>query len=115
MESAMSFLAILAKVLKPAPGNHSGTYLTGKKQCKILWESLFRPEVIRMGKESTRKVPDTMATSIVGIAFSYAEKNLSFSDSTFTPYVIDKLKDEMRLPGQNVFREPETAQRSSEN
>ena len=28
MESSMSFSAILANVLKPAPGNHSGTYLT---------------------------------------------------------------------------------------
>ena len=28
MELLMSFLAIFAKVLKPAPGNHSGTYLT---------------------------------------------------------------------------------------
>ena len=30
MESSMSFLAILANVLKPAPGNHSGTYLTAE-------------------------------------------------------------------------------------
>jgi len=28
MESSMFFLAILANVLNPAPGIHSGTYLT---------------------------------------------------------------------------------------
>ena len=30
MESSRSFLAILANLLKPAPGNHSGTYLTAE-------------------------------------------------------------------------------------
>ena len=42
MESSMSFLAILANVLKPAPGNHSGTYLTAEvKYDETLWEELL--------------------------------------------------------------------------
>ena len=63
-----------------------------------------------MGKASTRKVPGTIATSTAAIAFSNAERHLSLSDSMFTPYVIDKLKDVVRLPSRNVFREPEAAQ-----
>jgi len=110
MESSMSFLATLANVLKPAPGNHSGTYLTGRDQCKILWESVFGPEFVRIGKTSTRKDPGSMATSIAAIASSDAEKNLSVSDSMFTPYAIDKVKDPVRLPSQNVYSEPEPSQ-----
>ena len=51
-----------------------------------------------------------MATSTAAIASSDAEKNLLLSDSMFTPYAIDKVKDPVRLPSQNVFREPETTQ-----
>jgi len=68
-----------------------------------------------MGKVSTRKVPGTMAISTAAIAFSNAERNLLLSDSMFTPYAIDKLKDLVRLPSRNVFREPETAQRLNED
>ena len=61
-----------------------------------------------MGKTSTRKDPGNMATSTAAIASSDAEKNLSFSDSMFTPYAIDKVKDPVRLPNQNACRETET-------
>jgi len=61
-----------------------------------------------MGKTSTRKAPGNMAMSTAAIASSDAEKNLSLSDSMFTPYAIDKVKDPVRLSSRNVLREPGT-------
>ena len=64
-----------------------------------------------MGRKSTRKVPGIMAKSTATIASSDAEKNLSFSDSTFTPYAIDRAKDPEKLSGQTVRDEPGKLQR----
>jgi hypothetical protein len=63
-----------------------------------------------MGRASTRKAPGIRAISTAPIASSDAEKNLSLSDSTFTPYAMDKIKDPVRLPGRTACSEPETAQ-----
>ena len=41
-----------------------------------------------------------MATSTAAIALSDAEKNSSLSDSMFTPYAIDRVKDPVRLASQ---------------
>lgn len=64
-----------------------------------------------MGRKSTRKVPGIIAKSTAAIASSDAEKNLSFSDSTFTPYAIDKAKDPEKLLGQTTRGEPGILQR----
>ena len=72
----------------------------GGERCKILWERLVRLGSVRMGKVSTRKAPGNMATSTAAIASSEAEKNLSLSDSMFTPYATDKVNDPVRLTHQ---------------
>jgi hypothetical protein len=63
-----------------------------------------------MGKVSTRKTPGVRATSTAANASSDTEKNLSFSDSTFTPYATDKVKDAVRLLSQKACGESEAMQ-----
>ena len=68
-----------------------------------------------MGKKSTRNVPGSRARSIAAIASSDAEKNLSLSDSMFTPYAIDRIRDPVRLPSRKRRSESETVRGLSED
>ena len=63
-----------------------------------------------MGKTSTKNVPGSRARSIAAIAASDAEKNLSFSDFTSTPYAIDRTKDPVRLVNRKGHGELETVE-----
>ena len=56
-----------------------------------------------MGKTSTRKAPGSRARSIAAIASSDAEKNLSLSDFTSTPYAIDRTNDPVRLASRGYI------------
>ena len=77
---------------------------------ELLWKEPFWLEFIRMGKTSTKNAPGFRATSTAASASSDAEKNLSLSDSTLTPYATDKAKDPVRLPNQEECDEPKIMQ-----
>jgi hypothetical protein len=80
------------------------------KRRELLWKEPLWLELIRMGKTSTKNAPGFRATSTAANASSDAEKNLSLSDSTFTPYATDKAKDPVRLPNQKECDESKIMQ-----
>ena len=79
--------ATLAKVLNPAPGNHSGTYLTGLGRklnhsfLGLMWDS-------RIGNISIRNAPGITALVISSAASTAARRNRSSLLVIFRPYVV---------------------------
>jgi hypothetical protein len=97
MSSSNFLRATLAKVLNPAPGNHSGTYLTGTK-CKsdymVFLEALSDA---RIGTASTRNAPGIITLFARSSASAAARRNWSLLLVISIPYVISTTSDPIKL------------------
>ena len=85
----------LAKVLNPAPGNHSGKYLT-RIEFKLTARDSSE-DYARAGIMSTRNAPGTAVLLMMSIASPAVRRSLSSLLVMSIPYVISMTRDPSRL------------------